>query len=234
MNKIIIIILAATFSLTACGSFLGSKTIADDTDAPNKDYDTVNGSIKVGNNANVGDLSTVNGAIKIASDSQTGEVSTVNGSITLATNVSAKSAETVNGSISLGKNCRIAETVETVNGSVTANSGCIIKGDFETVNGRLTAIKTEIHGNVEMVNGNIYLLDGTIIYDDIVIHKSKGFFNSSNKKPPIVVIGKDVVVKGDLEFERKVKLFVHDKADVDTDVDNVEVTQFSGDEKPYK
>lgn len=234
MNKIIIFILASTFSLTACGGFLGSKTIADNTEAPNKDYDTVNGSIKVGHNSNVGDLSTVNGSVKVASSSSIGEASTVNGSITFAKDVSAKSAETVNGSIKLGENCKISEDVETVNGSVTANSGCDIEGDFETVNGRLKAINTEIHGDVEMVNGSIYLLQGTIIHDDIVIHKSKGFFNSnSKKKKPVVVIGKDVVIKGDLEFERKVILYVHDTADVDIDVENVEATKYSGDEQPY-
>lgn len=234
MNKILIFILASTFSLTACGGFLGSKTIADNTEAPNKDYDTVNGSIKVGHNSNVGDLSTVNGAVKVASNSNVGEASTVNGSITFEEDVSAESAETVNGSIKLGKNCKIAESVETVNGSVTANSGCDIEGDFETVNGRLKAINTEIHGDVEMVNGNIYLLEGTIIHDDIIIHKPKGFFSSSNKKQPKVVIGKNVVIKGDLEFERTVKLYVHETADVDFDVDNVELIKYSGDEQPYK
>lgn len=233
MNKIIIFILASTFSLTACGGFLGSKTIEDNTEAPNKDYDTVNGSIKVGHNAHVGDLSTVNGSVKVASNSKIGEASTVNGSITFAEDVSAASAETVNGSIRLGENCNIAEDVETVNGSITANSGCNIAGDFETVNGKLKAINTEIEGDVEMVNGSIYLLQGTIIHDDIIIHKPKGFFNNSSKKKPVLVLGKNVVVKGDLEFERTVKLFVHDTADVDTDVENAEITKYSGDEKPY-
>lgn len=233
MKKILVLILASTFSLSACGGFLGSKNIADDTQAPNKDYDTVNGSIKVGHHANVGDLSTVNGSVKVAADSTVGDADTVNGSVVFAENVTAKSAETVNGSVKLGANCNISENVETVNGSVIANSGCEIGADFKTVNGKLKAINTQIDGDVKTVNGNIILLDGTVVSGDIVIKKNKSFFNKSNGKKPKVVFGKNVKVKGDLEFNRPVDLYVHDTADVDTDVENVEVHNFSGDDSPY-
>lgn len=232
MNKIIVLIIASTFSLAACGGFLGSKSVADNTNSPNKDFDSVNGSIKVGHNANVGDLSTVNGSVKVASNSKVGEASTVNGSVTFAQDVSARTAETVNGSIKLGENCTIEEDVETVNGSVTAKSGCDIGGNFETVNGKLKAINTEIHGNVETVNGNIILLDRTIVHNDIIIKKNKSFFNSSKNKKPKVVLGKNVKVKGDLEFGRPVDLYIHDTVDID-DVENAEIHSFSGDETPY-
>jgi len=232
MNKILVTIFASLFSLTACGGFLGSQTIADNTEAPNKDYDTVNGSITVGHNANVGDLSTVNGSVKVASSSKVGSAETVNGSVVFEESVTAKSASTVNGSIKLGANCLIEESVETVNGSITANSKCDIGGDFETVNGKLVAIDTEIHGNIKTVNGKVLLLDGTIVHDDIIVKKNKGFFNKS-KKDPIVVLGKNVIVKGDLEFGRTVKLYVHDSVDVDDEIENAEITRFSGDEEPY-
>ncbi|MFK8013568.1 MAG: hypothetical protein AB8B80_16135 [Marinicellaceae bacterium] len=233
MNKILVLIFASTFSLTACGGFLGSKTIADNTETPNKDYDTVNGSIKVGYNANVGDLSTVNGSVKVASGSKIGSAETVNGSIVFEDEVSAESAETVNGSIKLGSSCLIVDDVETVNGSITANSKCNIGGNFQTVNGKLLATDTEIQGNVETVNGKVYLLDGTIVHDDIIIKKSKGFFNK-NKKKPVVVIGQYVIVKGDLEFGREVDLYIHETADVEEDIENAKIIRFSGDEKPYK
>ena len=232
MNKFLVLILASTFSLSACGGFLGSKTIADNTEAPNKDYDTVNGSIKVGHQANVGDLSTVNGSVKVASSSKVGSAETVNGSVVFEESVSAKSAETVNGSIKLGANCLIEENVETVNGSITANENCEIGGNFESVNGKLKAIGTKIMGNVEIVNGSVLLLDGTVVHDDIIIKKNKGFFNK-NKKKPVVVLGKNVEVKGDLEFGRAVKLYVHDSVDIDKDIENAETIEFSGDETPY-
>ncbi|MCF6319070.1 MAG: hypothetical protein L3J83_07305 [Proteobacteria bacterium] len=233
MKKIILLIITLSFSLTACGGFLGSKTVADNTESPNKDFDTVNGSIKVGHNAHVGDLSTVNGTIKVASMSKVGEASTVNGSVVFGSDVTAQSAETVNGSIKLGENCKIETDVETVNGSVTAKSGCNIGGDFETVNGKLKATNTKIHGSVEAVNGSIILLDRTVVYDDVIIRKNKSFFNSSNKKKPKIVLGKDVVVKGDLEFGRPVILYVHDSVDIDDDIENAEIHNYSGDDLPY-
>ncbi len=230
----ITLIIALTFSLSACGGFLGSKTIASNTDSPNKDFDTVNGSITVGHDSNVGDLSTVNGSIKVATNSNVGEVSTVNGSIKFENSVKTETAETVNGSIKLGENCEVEENAETVNGSITAGVGCDIGGNFETVNGSLKATDTEIHGNVETVNGSIYMLAGTIVHDDIVVHKSKSFFGNSKKKRPKVVIGKNVIVKGDLEFKKPVRLYIHSSAEVDLDdVDNAEVTNYSGNEKPY-
>ncbi len=235
MKKIIVLILATTFSLSACGGFMGSKNVAANTDAPNKDYDTVNGSITVGSDSHVGDLSTVNGSVKVASNSKVGEASTVNGSVVFAGSVSAKSAETVNGSIKLGENCEVIENVETVNGSIVAGSGCNIGGNFESVNGKLKATNANIEGGIETVNGNIYLLDGTVVDDDIVIKKSKSFFGSGNKKAPKVVLGKNVVVNGDLDFQRKVKLYLHDSADIDDrEVDNAEIILFSGDERPYE
>lgn len=233
MKKLILLIITLSFSLTACGGFLGSKSVADNTQSPNKDFDTVNGSIKVGHDAHVGDLSTVNGSVKVATNSQVGEASTVNGSVVFESGVIAGAAETVNGSIKLGENCKIEGSVETVNGSVKASSGCYIGGDFETVNGKLKAINTQIHGSVKAVNGVILLLDGTIVHDDIIIKKNKSFFGNSNKKKPKIVLGKDVVVKGDLQFGRPVLLYIHDSVDVDTDIENAEIHNFSGDELPF-
>lgn len=234
MKKVIVLILASTLSLSACGGFLGSKNVADNTQAPNKDFDTVNGSITIGHHSNVGDLSTVNGSVKVASNSTVGEANTVNGSVIFAESVTAISADTVNGSIKLGENCKIQEAVETVNGSIVANAGCEIGGDFETVNGKLKAINTKIRGQVKTVNGSIVMLDGTVVYEDIVIKKSKGFFNKSKNKKPKVILGKNVVVKGDLKFEKPVKLYIHDTADVDSDgVENAEITTYSGDDSPY-
>ena len=84
------------------------------------------------------------------------------------------------------------------------------------------------------MNGNITLLDGTIVDDNIIIKKNKGFFSSnSKKKPPKVVLGKNVVVKGDITFGRPVKLYIHDTVDIDDDIENAEVISFSGDEIPY-
>ena len=237
MNKIIVLIIASTFSLAACGGFFGSKVVEDNTNSPNKDFDSVNGSIKVGHHANVGDLSTVNGSVKVASDSQVGETSTVNGKVTFEESVTAKNAETVNGTINLGANCKIEEGVESVNGKILLNAGCEIGGNLETVNGKLRAMDTEIHGNVETVNGNIFLLENTIVHEDIIIRKNKSFFSSPKPGKYKVVLGKNVVIKGDLEFGKHIDLYVHESAELNTDFDDIKnatIHSFSGDETPYK
>ncbi|MCF6299735.1 MAG: hypothetical protein L3J52_01215 [Proteobacteria bacterium] len=222
MKKTLIVALMS-ISLSACSGVFGSKSVEAGTNSPDKDLDSVNGSIRVGAGSHIDDLSTVNGSVIVAENSTVGSAETVNGSITFSTGVTADSVETVNGSIKLGEDCMIKGDVETVNGSITAKSGCTIKGNYETVNGKLSADKTLIEGDIEMVNGKVYLENGTVLEGDLIVRKSSGFFNSS-KKMPEITIGKDVVVKGDLIFERPVKLYLHDSAKVgDIEGDDVEI-----------
>ncbi len=229
MQKILIVIIALTIAISSSAGFLGSKSVADNTDAPNKDYDTVNGSIKVGENSKVGDLSTVNGSVKVAALSSVGEAETVNGSIVLSDGVKAVSVETVNGSIKLGESCFVEKNVETVNGSIIAKSACEIGGDIETVNGKISVTNTFVKGSITAVNGKILILDQSEVSGDIVIKKSKGFFNTSKKKKPIVVLGKGVQIDGDLQFEKPVQLYIHESLEIDSDVEYAEVETFSGD-----
>ena len=193
MKYFLILLLALTITVQA-GVF-GSEKVAPGTNSPEKDYDTVNGSIKVGENAIVGKVETVNGSIKF----QDG--------------VTAEHAETVNGSIILGSKCLIKGHAETVNGSIDAGRGCSVDGNMETVNGKISADAALIEGSVKTVNGNIKLDNGTVVNGDVFIDKSSGWFNT-NKKVPEVHIGDDVVVNGDLIFKKKVKLYVADSAQV--------------------
>ena len=211
MKYILIILLVAAVTVQA-GVF-GSEKVAAGTNSPEKDYDTVNGSITVGDKAHVDNLDTVNGSIKVGEDAIVGKVETVNGSIKFKDGVTAEHAETVNGSIVLGSNCMIKGHAETVNGSVSTGKGCVIEGHMETVNGKISAIGTEVDGRIETVNGNITLDKGTVVDGDVIVEKSTGWFNS-NKKVPEVYIGDNVVVKGDLVFNKKVKLHIADSAKV--------------------
>lgn len=225
MNKLVFFL--TFFSLTACGAFLGSKSVPANTVSPEKDLDSVNGAVTVGENSHVDKLSTVNGSIKVGGKSQVGEVETVNGSIQFADEVSAKDVETVNGSIRLGKQCKIEGSAETVNGSVVAGRGCNISGDMETVNGAIKATGSIIKGKIETVNGTIKLLDGTHVYEDIVVNKPSGFWNKKNKRIE-VYLGKNVEVDGDLIFERPVRLMVHETAEYDDiEGDDVDVVKVS-------
>jgi DUF4097 and DUF4098 domain-containing protein YvlB len=229
MQKLLILAIALTVAISANAGFLGSKSVAENTDAPNKDYDTVNGSVSIGGNSKVGDLSTVNGSVKVDALSTIGTAETVNGSIVLKDGVKAESVETVNGSIKLGEGCYIEKNVETVNGSIITQSSSEIGGDIETVNGKISITNTLVKGSITAVNGKILVLDQSVVSGDIVIKKSNGFFNSSKNKKPIVVLGKNVIVEGSLEFAKPVKLYVHESVEIDSDINNAEVETFSGD-----
>jgi cytoskeletal protein CcmA (bactofilin family) len=82
---------------------------------------------------------------------------------------------------------------------------------METVNGKISATGSHIKGNIETVNGNIFLDEGTVVEGDVIVEKSTGWFNS-NSKVPEVYIGKNVVVEGDLIFKKKVKLHIDSSA----------------------
>lgn len=202
-----ILILLLTTAITVQAGVFGSEKVAAGTNSPEKDYDSVNGSITVGDGAHVDNLDTVNGSIKVGLDAIVGKVETVNGSIKFQDGVTADLAETVNGSIVLGSQCKIKGHAETVNGSVSAGQGCVLGGNIETVNGKISAIGAAIDGNIETVNGNIELDNGTVVEGDVVVEKSTGWFNNNNKVPE-VYIGENVVIKGDLIFKKKVKLHI--------------------------
>ena len=212
MKKLVIVLLLVVSASVTFAGFLGSKSVPANTNSPEKDLDSVNGSVKVGDGSHVDNLSTVNGSIKVGDNSIVGEVETVNGSIRFGDKITADSAETVNGSLVLGRGCLIKGDAETVNGSIVAGEGCVIDGKVETVNGKIEADNTEIQQNIETVNGKIKLTDGTQVGGDIIVYKPKGFWNSK-KKPIEVYLGKNVKVEGDLIFERPVKLYVHDSAE---------------------
>ena len=219
--KILIIGILMVLGISSQAGIFGSESVGDNVNSPEKDLDSVNGSITVGNDSHVDDLDTVNGSIKVGRGSTVGKVDTVNGSVKFKNNVTADKVEAVNGALVLGSGCMIKGHAETVNGSIKAGDGCEIQGKMETVNGTISAINSPVDGNIETTNGDIKLTEGTVVTGDVIISKSNGFVNS-NKKVPTVIIGKNVVVEGDLIFKKKVKLSIHDSAktgDISGDVE---------------
>lgn len=221
--KILIIGIFMVLGISTQAGVFGSKSVGSNVNSPNKDLDTVNGSITVGSNSHVDDLDTVNGSIKVGEGSTVGKVDTVNGSVKFKDNVTADAVEAVNGALVLGSGCLIQGHAETVNGSITAGDGCEINGKLETVNGSVSAKNSRIDGNVESTNGNINLTAGTVVTGDVIIHKSNSFFRTNSKnKMPTITIGRNVVIEGDLIFKKKVKLEVHESAktgDINGDVE---------------
>lgn len=190
---------------------LARVTIEDGHKAPNKDYRSANDSLRVGSDVEVGDLSATNGAIRIGDNSVMKEVSSVNGSVQMGNNSHARSVDSVNGGIKMGEYTTVERNVESVNGSIQLRGNGEIGGDVSTVNGGISLKSTRVGGNVETYNGDIELEAGTEVMGDLMVHKSKG---KSWRKPDAneIYIGADVVIHGDLYFEKDVELHVDPSA----------------------
>lgn len=230
--KTFIFISILILGVSSQAGIFGGKSIGDNVNQPKTDIDALNGDISVGNNSHVDDLNSVNGSIEVGNNSTVGEVDTVNGNITFLSTVTAEQVESVNGYLQLGENCKITEGAETVNGSITAGKDCHIKEDLQTTNGdininqakvgetvenisgHITITKSQIGGNVETTDGDITIVDYSVIDGDLKVNKNSGFFNNKKQKTPTVIIGKNVKIKGDLKFERKVKLKIDPTASI--------------------
>ena len=209
-----VVLLGLLLALPAAASINKSIKIA-----PGETSDgasSVNGSVTVGAGAVVtGDVSTVNGTIRIADNAQVEEASTVNGALRLGSGVSAGSLETVNGSIRTADNCQLDGSVEAVNGSINLGNGTRVADGVANVNGTIELTGVEVGGNLETVNGDVELLQGSTLRGDLVIEKPSGWgWNNSKKRKPRVIIGPGSVVVGTIELEREVELYISETAQV--------------------
>jgi predicted acyltransferase (DUF342 family) len=200
--------------------------------AADGDISKVNGAIQVdADNRNVGNLDTVNGSITIGARAVTGDAETVNGSIKVDDDARVGDLSTVNGSIRAGRNVQVNDDVETVNGQVFIDRGGVVRGNVSTVNGAVGVVGTQIHGNIDMVAGNLTVGADSHVHGGIHYQKSKPQWISIRKHDPRVVIGPNAQVDGPLVFERKVTLHVHDSARIGT-VTGATAVKYSGTQVP--
>jgi DUF4097 and DUF4098 domain-containing protein YvlB len=157
-----------------------------------KDYTTVNKSVRIDEGEFVGDIESVNGAINVGADAV------------------AKSIRAVNGAIKISEDVKIERNVQAVNGAIKLAQGADVGGNVETVNGTIRVQASAVAGDVETVNGDIRLLAGTLVEGSVLVKKPSGW--SSNRKPVKVELGEDVQVYGDLIFEHPVELKIHKSA----------------------
>lgn len=192
---------------------------------------TVSGSITVGRGATVsGPLETVNGSIRIEEDASIRDAETVNGSLRVAAGASSGDLSTVNGGIRLGERVRVDGSVGAVNGSIDIGAGATVRDDVGNVNGKIGILGAEVGGDLETVNGDVTLEGEAVIRGDLVVEKSRGATWVS--KPPRVVIGPGCRVQGEIRLEREVELYISDTAEVGgvTGVMGLEdAVRFSGD-----
>lgn len=176
---------------------------------------SVNGSVTVGAGAVVnGDVETVNGTIRIDENATIRDAETVNGTLRVAAGVKAESLATVNGAIRIDENVTVDGSVEAVNGSINVAKGSQIARDLSNVNGEIELAGSEIGGDVSTVNGDVELSDGAIIKGDLIVEKPGGFNWVNKSRKPEIVIGPGSQVQGTIRLEREVKLYVSESAKV--------------------
>ena len=190
-----------------------NKSIRIDAGAESDGATTVNGSIRVGENAVVtGRLGTVNGSIRIDDGAEIEDAETVNGRLQLGEGVRASNLSTVNGAVTLGEGTTVSGDVEAVNGAITVEKEASVAGAVGNVNGRIELTGTEIGGNVTTVTGDVQI-DQSVLKSDLVIEKPSFWSRVSNRKPR-VVIGPGSRIEGALVIEYEIELFVSDAAEI--------------------
>ena len=194
---------------------------------------TVNGSIMIGNAAIVdGKLNTVNGSIKVGDDVRFESADTVNGSIVVGRGASADSIDSVNGKITLGDGASIRGSLEAVNGAIRVGPGSSVGHDVENVNGELSLQGTDVGGDLSTVSGDITVTDGSVVRGDIVVRKPTGWGWGGKRRTPKVIIGPNSQVLGRIHAKREIELFISDSATVGSVTGKAsldDAVRFSGD-----
>jgi hypothetical protein len=161
-----------------------------------------------------GGLETVNGAIRVDDNARFRDAETVNGSVRVGTGVNARSLNSVNGSISVGENSTIEGEISVVNGRISLESGSSVGEDVSNVNGEIEVTGAGIGGSLTTVNGDVTLSDGATLQGDLVVEKPRGGNWGGDSRKPRVIVGPGAQVVGEIRLEREVELYISDSAEV--------------------
>jgi cytoskeletal protein CcmA (bactofilin family) len=225
IRKFIVTILALGAALGLAVSAAPSVVVAHESSTTR-----VFGSVDVGPGEHAGDVSTVNGGVHIGTDAVVGRAHTVNGGVHLESRATAVELTTVNGGIKVDDGGHVTGDVRTVNGSLHVDKGAEVSGAAVNVNGSIHVDSAHVGGSITTTNGDIDLGPNARIDGDVVI-KDDNSWHWGRERYPHVVIGPGTVVRGELRFERKVVLYVSDRATIGA-VHGAEVLKFSGDHPP--
>lgn len=224
-------LLALFIIAPACANVNKSITIGDNVETDGAS--TVNGSVSVGSGVTVkGSLDTVNGTIRIGENSRARDVSTVNGSIRVGSGSTVEDVESVNGSIRLGENVTVDGEIGVVNGKISMENGTNVVDEVSNVNGEFQISGSEIGGDLSTVNGDVWLTDGSTLHGDLVVEKPGGWGWNRDKRKPRIIVGPDSKVLGRIVLDREVELFISDSAEVGGVIGEMsmdDAVRFSGD-----
>ncbi|MDB6102174.1 MAG: hypothetical protein JWO52_2173 [Gammaproteobacteria bacterium] len=192
------------------------------------EHSKVLGSIHIEPGQHTGDATTVNGSVEIGANAVVNHAETVNGSITMRAHSTAAAVKNVNGSMRFEQGVRISGSIEHVNGDVSLGKQADVSGRLTNVNGTIQLDAAHVGGGIETTNGDIDIGPSSRVEGGILVNKSEEhWFNFGIHKDMRVVIGPGAVVKGTLNFQREVKLYVSDRATIGP-VEGATVNKFSG------
>jgi hypothetical protein len=188
----------------------------------------VNGSIDVPDGESSESATTVNGAVNVGDGATIGMAATVNGAIRLGQNVTAASAKTVNGGIRVGSGAKVTHDVIAVNGGIELDEGADVRGRVTNINGEIRLDAAHVGGGITTFNGDVRVGTGSRVEGGIKVEKPEGSGDWIHNVPRIV-IEPGAVVEGPLKFEREVRLFVSENAQIGP-VEGATVERYAGDD----
>jgi DUF4097 and DUF4098 domain-containing protein YvlB len=154
--------------------------------------------------ASVGSGETVNGSIRIGDDSKAEQLSTVNGRIAIGARTSvSRDVTTVNGRIELAEDATVSGDVCNVNNEITLGKGARVGGKIKTRTGNISLYDNARAGSIEVTAGNWWGEFWRNLFGDTI---------DSHRQ--VVTIGPGAIVDGDLTFDREVELRVHSTAKI--------------------
>lgn len=198
----------------ACATSL-NKSISISAGEESNGASTINGSISVASDAVVtGSVETVNGSIRVDNNARIEDAETVNGALRIGDGVTSNDIGSVNGSIRIGSSVTVTGEVSAVNGRITIGSGSTVSGDVSNVNGEITVSGAEIGGNISTVNGDVLIVDKAVLKGDLIIEKPGGWGQHGKSHKSRVIIGPGARVSGDIVLEQEVELFISKSAKI--------------------
>jgi DUF4097 and DUF4098 domain-containing protein YvlB len=216
----LIIMAGAAIGLSGCGE-------SGSGDESSK----VNGSVHVPAGKPAASATSVNGSIHIDENAAVTNATTVNGNVHMGPHSTAASLNTVNGSVTLDSGAHDSGSAASVNGDLTMQDGSEVGGSLANVNGKITLIGAHVTGGIKTVNGDISITGASRVEGGILVEKPTGSIFNLDSTAPRIVIGPGVTVQGDLRFERKVQLYVSDRATIGP-VTGATAVAFTGDAPP--
>ena len=211
------------------------------------DISTLGGDIRLANHVQAGDVSSISGNISTAENVTVDEVSSINGNIRIGT------GNRIKGDINNATGQTYIDRRTQIQGNLGTAIGAVGIVD-STIHGNITAYDSDLTVDANSrVQGNIFYCASnpkgfiSSLFNRLSTNDKQQRTESAQKAVcahstinrkhdaflPTVIIGKQAIVDGDLTFQRRVRLYVHETAKIGK-VNGAEVIRFNSDKPVIK